>query len=510
MKLQLLIPMLTGLAYASPTDAPALRLNDMPEALLWNVRSTALRLCGMKPAPHLTSRFPEAWRPGHSSCNSIPPGGLIVLQIADIDGDSQPEYVLHHSIETYMIMNGTAFVCDTSLHYRCTIPLSQFYKAASSGRQSRKVYATTLHELLSCDTPRWIELREASHSHYRDAIGTDADYMHFLTPDEALKKLNERLGLPVTPSDTDIPCPLFPTRLKHYKNLPPHSNMGCVHVPLPEGELPLPTLQNAPKTLLHHLLSCSAEFDFEDQVQNEYELTNETRGGEIRVIMRDLFGGPEAEYMLTYHAPLCYGGEAPSHPPTFIFDHNGCYRYTIHNSVNEQVPIFHQLSEAVKKGQYTAGEDTWEKTRFENGVRYIWYQHELHETYARLVIWHSFECFDKKNDLSTPPQQIELICTADGIFRTDSTCAAGRPANFRFMDYNYLLHYICESDLRLPQQPSVNSPYIRTSLHEFLTNTKPRWIVTEDAGKLPEEMRNAAATYTTPEAVRALNEHLQK
>lgn len=320
--------------------------------------------------------------------------------------------------------------------------------------------------------------------------------------------LNKHLGIAAAPADANIPSPLFPTRIVHYDDLPPKKEVKYTELPAPKGRPPLPNLQTAPKVLLSYLLSCFDSFDFED-VQNEYELTSETRGGEIRVMMQDLFGGPEAEYLLTYHAPLCYGTKAPAHTPTFVFDHNGTYHYTINNAPYDTVPIFHMLWNSVRNTDHTAGEFAWEKTRYENGVRYIWYQHELREKYARLIIWHSYDCFDKSGNYSTPPRQIELICTADGTFRTDSSCAAGRPGCFRFIEYKRVLEHVCDESMRTPEQPHTSSPFIRTSLHEFLTCPHPRWIVTDKIDKLPEDMRKAAGTLTSQEAINILQKHVQ-
>lgn len=503
----LLFPLLALPTCAAPVNPTALRLNDLPAPLLWNIRSSALRLCGGEPVTYTRNTFPAGWRPNYVNAGT-PPGGLVIVRAVDLTGDAQPEYVLSHSIEGGEYQARTGYVCDSSLNYRATIPLSQLSETYKEKLKQQKVYAATLHDMLSSDSPRWLELTYPNHFAYRDRVGHGVDYSQYMMPEQALHLLNKHLGIATAPPDANIPSPLFPTRIVHYGDLPPKKEAKYTELPAPKGQPPLPNLQTAPKVLLSYLLSCAASFDFED-VQNEYEQTSETRGGEIRVMMQDLFGGSEPEYLLTYHAPLSYGTEAPAHTPTFVFDHKGIYHYTINNAPYDTVPIFHMLWNSVRNTDHTAGEFTWEKTKFENGVRYIWYQHELREKYARLIIWHSYDCFDKSGNYSTPPRQIELICTANGTFRTDSSCAAGRPGCFRFIEYQRVLEHVCNESMRTPEQPHTDSPFIRTSLHEFLTRPHPRWIVTDEIDKLPEDMRTAAGTFTTQEAINILQKHVQ-
>ena len=494
---------------AGASDAPTLNLGDMPDSFLWHVRSITIKCHDNDPdlLHYKSAKFPYKWRYNYER-DGNPPGGRIIMFQADVLGDEQLEYGLLHTLEE---QPRHWFIYDSNMQYCTTLPYQQVHQVAQKKKQVITEYLTTLHELLSTDSPRW--LTEVEHEGYRDNTEKGIEYSRYLTPHEALTKLNEHLGIKNAPTDTEIPAPLFPTRLKHYNDITKPKSIEIITIDIPEGELPLPTLKSAPTALLQHLLNSEFRFGFGEQYSLEPELTGETIGGELQVKLHDLFGGPEPEYLLHYHAPLCYGEEAPSHPVTFIFDHKGNYCYTINNDLHAWVGLFHPIWAAVRKDDYTSAEDSWEGDMHFRGARIgglhrIWRQLELHEDYARLVIWDSFDSWDEKEPEkhSTPPRQTELICTKEGNYLSQSLCSIGRPSHFRYMNFALVLQRMCDSDMRHPEVPHLYSPCIRTSLHEFLTSDKPRWV--QDT--LADDMKSAADAYTQEEALRVLKEELQR
>ena len=366
-----------------------------------------------------------------------------------------------------------------------------------------EVYATTLHELLTSSKPAWVQVRSfypnSAHFEYRDALNLENESTKdYLTPKQALQKLNEYLGIEkVTPTQGALPCPLFPTLLTPVKNLP--FNPPAVYQQVDEPtEMPtLPTLQTAPPALLQHLYHASSLFAFEgdreDFPKGSYP------GGELHVQLIDIFGDEKPEMLLSYLEPEYYG-ERPEPPLCLIFDSQGQYRY---------MPGRNRHSRFFGWPRYKHGDETRSELNSENFDNYsrestfTWYQNEQREQYARQVLW---TCSGTVNEPDENPtlQQHEMLCTPNGVFCSTSPCHVGRPDTWYFLNFREVLKYVCQSDLRHPDKPYIISPTYRTSLYEFLTQKHPRWVQRE----VPADMQPAPGTYTDQEAIRVLREQL--
>lgn len=365
------------------------------------------------------------------------------------------------------------------------------------------VYATTLHELLTVPSPRWVQISSFvsnfPHFRYRDAAGLNADdTRECLTPFEALEKLNQHLGVEPARNREDIPCPLFPTKRVHVNTLPFNPKKVVHKVTVPEGMPPLPSLKTAPQALLQHLYMAAPKFEFESDAGGFERGTYP--GGELQVELLDVFGDSAPELLVRYVEPLVWALDRGPESVTFVLDSRGRYRYAIRKGGH--LMAFSGWPE-YKTGSITRGEFALNKNYGREPVSF-WGQHEKNESYARLVAWVDAKADSGSGEEAQPPQQMEVICTPEGEYPSTTSCHVGRPAYWRFLDFRQVVDYISSPDMRHPAMPYWETPVLRTSLYEFLTREKPRWV----PGDLPEDMIPAPQSYTTQEARRVLRERL--